>query len=360
MYHQVPDVNMRSPADRWMKHDRFGRFGFWRAEVINTADPEHRGRVQVRVLHLHPPGLQPAASAGKDEAAKSDILVQANATGATSFEGVPPDSCPWAEPCFAFGGKKAFNSGHIMVPYVGSTVWVAFEMGFSGRPVWFGSWLGREEIPDEIAASTNMADVRLIRTEFGHLLLMNDNANAGTCLLGISPETGDKVRFLEFDEVNKEVRLFNDPANDVTAPGTGTRVYMTEDELILSKGDESSAQVITIDASKIEIRAGTSIVTINKSGDVAVESPGGNITATTAGNVDVQATGDITLGPAAAQGVCLDSLITVIATAYGIFNTHTHIYSPGPGAPTPTAPPATPQVVPVIGTNSSSTVKAKL
>jgi hypothetical protein len=385
MYHQPPEAGRTTQAEKWQRHDRFARWGLWRAEVLNTEDPEHRGRVQVRVLHLHPPGLQPAAAESSDGTAQSDILVQANTTGATPFEGVPPDACPWAEPCFAFGGKKGFNSGAIMVPYVGSTVWVAFEMGFSGRPVWFGSWLGKDEIPEEIAEATNMADIRLIRTEFGHLLKMDDTDSTETCFLGIAPLTGDKIRFLEFDEPNTEVRLFNDPANDPAAAGSGTRIYMTEDEMIISKGDPANAQVITIDANKIEVKSGTSIVTINKNGDIAIAAAGkvttnstaatemtagtgltitvtGNASINATGNAEVIATGAATiggvtgtnLGAAGGQGVCLDSLIAVIATAYGIYNTHTHPTA----ALGPPSPPSATMVPPAVGVNSSVLVKS--
>jgi len=58
----------------------------------------------------------------------------------------------------------------------------------------------------------------------------------------------------------------------------------------------------------------------------------------------------INLGAAAAQGVALASLLT-------IFNLHTHLYSPGPGAVVATA---TPLPIAVIGTDSSLTVKAQL
>jgi len=374
-----------------MKHDRFARFGLWRAEVINVADPEFRGRIQVRVLHLHPPGLQPSSSGDAGGAAKSDILVKANTTGATAFEGVPPDSCPWAEPAYPFGGKKGFNAGFVMTPYVGSTVWVAFEMGYSGRPVWFGSWLGKDEIPEEIVNADKMQDIRLIRTEFGHLLLFDDTPSDARAFLGVCPDTGDRVRFLELDEANKEVRLFNDP--DGAGTGTGTRIYMTEDEMIISKGDPASAQVITLDSSKIEVKAGTSVVTITKNGDITISSPAGNITATAGGNAVVNATGSVGVtagttatiqaggaasiiaptgvnlgGVAGGQGVCLDSLIAVIAAAYGIFNAHKHEYNPnGSGIPAMTsipqlvpAGPTTPMVPPVAGVNSSSIVKSIL
>jgi len=52
----------------------------------------------------------------------------------------PTALLPWAWPCFPFGG--GFNYGGIMVPPVGSSVWVMFAGGNPYQPVWIGSFYG--------------------------------------------------------------------------------------------------------------------------------------------------------------------------------------------------------------------------
>lgn len=358
---------MRFPGNQ-VEHEayeknRFKRYGLYRAEVLRTDDGQHRGRIQVRVLQMHPPAVQPTADT-ISTAPKESVLNKVTSTGASPRAGVPPDACPWAEPCVPFGGKKGGNSGHITLPYVGSTVWVMFEQGFSGKPIWMGSWLGTGEVPQEIAAATSMEKIRLIRTEFGHLLLMDDTTGAERCFLGVAPTTGSRIRFLELDEANQEVRLFNDP--DGAGTGTGTRIYMTEDEVLISKGDPASNVSLQLNDSLITLKAGTTTITLNKSGDVTL-STGTNCTLSVTGNVAVNASGDVTLGTGAAQGVCLDSLLAIINTAYGIFDNHAHEviggssagWTGGPGGPAGT-PATVTMVPPVLGVNSSSTVKAKL
>ena len=308
---------MSYPGDnREDKSKRFKRFGIYRAEVLRTDDSQFRGRIQVRVLHLHPTAIQPTADTTSTRP-KESILAKVTTTGATPRSGVPPAACPWAEPCYPFGGKKGGNSGFIMTPYVGSTVWVMFEHGYSGKVVWMGCWLGSNDIPDEIANPAAMANIRLIRTEFGHLILMDDTPGTERMFLGVAPATGARVRFLEFDEANAEVRLHNDLG------GTGTKIFMSDGEILLSAG-------------------GTTSLSIKKTGEVTI------LTA-----------GPITLGTGPTQGVCLDSLIAVITTAYAVYDAHTHTITGGSSAGTTSIPSAL-QIAPTIGVNSSASVKAKL
>lgn len=350
-----------SPA---YEKNRFKRFGPYRAEVLSTEDDQHRGRIQVRVLQIHPPAIQPTADTTSG-APKESVLNKVTSTGASPRAGVPPDACPWAEPCLPFGGRKGGNSGHIQLPYVGSTVWVMFEQGYSGKPVWMGSWLGKNEVPDEISTSTDMADIRLIRTEFGHLLLMDDSADAARTFLGIAPTTGDRVRFLELDETNKEVRLFNDP--DGAGTGTGTRIYMTEDEILISKGNPTSNVSLQLNDSLIKLTAGTTTLTMNKNGNVSIVSGTncnltvtGNVDITATGNVDIAATGTVGLGVGAVAGVCLAPLLTTLSNFMTLYSGHTHTITGGSSAGTTSTPDTGAPTAPVAGVDSSFTVKAKV
>ena len=73
-------------------------FGKYAGTVVDNADPTSTGRVRVTV---------PAVTGPEVEA--------------------------WALPCFAVPGVYA-------VPAVGADVWVEFEAGNAGRPIWTGCW----------------------------------------------------------------------------------------------------------------------------------------------------------------------------------------------------------------------------
>lgn len=75
---------------------------FYRAYVVSTEDPEHLGRVKIRIPTLHSSN----------------------------------SSCPWAYPaCFTGMG---FQTGMFILPPVGSIVFVAFEYSDEHRPIYFG------------------------------------------------------------------------------------------------------------------------------------------------------------------------------------------------------------------------------
>lgn len=83
---------------------------FYRAYVIKNQDPEGRGKIQVRIPAFH--GLSQ-----KDQPFFTD------------------NQLPWAEPGLMF--CAANNSGTLMVPEMGSVVWVGFEYQ-SNNLVYFG------------------------------------------------------------------------------------------------------------------------------------------------------------------------------------------------------------------------------
>lgn len=86
-------------------------FGIYPGRVEYVNDPSQCGKIKVRI-----PGV----------------------TGfATSF---PTDLLPWASPCFPFGGGQEYGS--IMIPPVGSSVWVLFIGGDPYQPVWIGTFPG--------------------------------------------------------------------------------------------------------------------------------------------------------------------------------------------------------------------------
>ena len=92
----LPDVVRGAP-------DRAARYlGRYRGEVLDVEDPKSIGRVKVKV---------------------PEVLGDVDSG--------------WALPAFAASGD---GSGIYAVPPVGAGVWVEFEAGDLGRPVWVGGW----------------------------------------------------------------------------------------------------------------------------------------------------------------------------------------------------------------------------
>lgn len=293
------------------------RMGLWRARVLNVSDPEQRGRIQVRILQLHP------ASSGVNTGPGFDASAPAVGTVPTPMpEGVPDQECPWAEPGVPFGGSP--DEGFLMLPTVGSTVWVGFDQGFTGGPVWLGAWFGQGELPVEF---TDPANIRLIKTPLGHILLFDDTARK---VLLASAEGGpsSRVRLLEIDDQNQTVRLVNG-----SLP-TASRITLTPTQVTIQQGADT--QIIGV-SNQWTIQRGSTTIVIDGSG---------NITVTNSGNTTVNTTGNVLLGTGAALGVVLDSIIAK-------YNAHTHV-APGGGGVT-----TVPTPLFVAGTDSSATVKAK-
>src|SRR3989304_917855 len=104
-------------------------YGKYSGEVTDNVDDEHLGRIRVRVPAVFGPDLE-----------------------------VP------ARPCLPFG--------HFFVPAVGARVWVEFEGGDTGFPIWVGVWLPQDAAPSEAAISP--PDNRVIQTPSGHTIEILD------------------------------------------------------------------------------------------------------------------------------------------------------------------------------------------
>jgi uncharacterized protein involved in type VI secretion and phage assembly len=78
-------------------------YGKYRATVTNNIDPEQRGRLICEV---------------------PDVL------------GAVPSS--WCEACAPLAGPTGTQMGAYLVPPIGAGVWVEFEQGVPGKPVWTG------------------------------------------------------------------------------------------------------------------------------------------------------------------------------------------------------------------------------
>jgi uncharacterized protein involved in type VI secretion and phage assembly len=89
----------------WIQDRRFGKY---RGRVVANNDPEHRGRLRVRV----------DAILGVEEL--------------------------WALPCAPYAGKDV---GLFAIPEPETLVWVEFEAGDTSHPIWTGCFWAENEAP---------------------------------------------------------------------------------------------------------------------------------------------------------------------------------------------------------------------
>lgn len=86
--------------------------GFYRGFVVSTDDPKHLGRVKVRIPAIH----------GSDPSLETYMA---------------DNTLPWAQPgAFNLAGP---GMGQLILPYVGSVVWVTFEVDQPNCPIYFGN-----------------------------------------------------------------------------------------------------------------------------------------------------------------------------------------------------------------------------
>jgi phage baseplate assembly protein gpV len=88
--------------------------------------------------------------------------------------------CGWAMPAAPFAGD---GHGMVMLPKVGSGVWIEFEAGRLDNPIWSGAWWASGQRPDPQGAA-----VRVIVSEKGHKLILDDDADEVKVVHGSGPE----------------------------------------------------------------------------------------------------------------------------------------------------------------------------
>ena len=157
--------------------DRY--YGIYRAIVVDTSDPENRGRVRVQVPSI----------------------------GQETVRDVP--DTVWALPSMpglSVGDEGGQLHGVFVPPNVNDQVWVQFEHGKTDNPVYMGGWLPRNNFEDGSDLIETDALRKGIRTATGHLIRLND------------------------DESNLEITISKGDGN---GGKSGTFVTMTKDEEII-------------------------------------------------------------------------------------------------------------------------------
>ena len=73
----------------------------------------------------------------------------------------------WATPCVPYAGRGV---GFFAVPPIGANVWIEFEGGDPGKPIWAGCFWGKGEAPAKPAVpTTKMLKTELITLSFNDL-----------------------------------------------------------------------------------------------------------------------------------------------------------------------------------------------
>jgi uncharacterized protein involved in type VI secretion and phage assembly len=99
---------------------------------------------------------------------------------------------PWAMPCVPLAGA---NHGLVCLPEENDGVWIEFEAGDVNRPIWTGTWWGKDDLADDL----NKHLARGFITSAGHRIVIDDDAK--TIVIehanGAKAELGDSSLTLE-------------------------------------------------------------------------------------------------------------------------------------------------------------------
>ena len=168
-------------------------FGKYRGMVVGNVDPLNLGRLLVRV---------------------PQVLI-----GETA----------WALPCVPYAGPQV---GFCFTPPIGGNVWVEFEGGDIGLPIWVGCFWGASERP--VAALG--PEVKLIQTETA-VVSMNDSPMEGGITINVQDAAVDVPAGITINSAGIEITV--EPAMVTMSPERGIAVAFPPNVLVLS--DESIA-----------------------------------------------------------------------------------------------------------------------
>ena len=117
-------------------------FGKFRGTVSNNSDPLNKGRLRAIV----------------------PSVLQDVDTG-------------WALPALPYAGDGV---GVYTIPAVGASVWIEFEAGDVSLPIWTGCFWGDGELPKDETGSDSTPPRKIIRSEEGLLISLDDDAKTIT------------------------------------------------------------------------------------------------------------------------------------------------------------------------------------
>ncbi len=173
----------------------------------------------------------------------------------------------WATPCVPYAGKDV---GFFAVPPIDANVWIEFEGGDPGKPIWTGCFWGKGEVPAESAVPTT----KVLKTD--RITLSVDDV-AGELKLEV--KTGDDLQTIVMDPdgiklssdevtvtISKEaIELKNEEASVSVAPKevtvkTGSATVEIAAQSVALKNGGASVEIAT---SNIALKNGSASVELS-------------------------------------------------------------------------------------------------
>jgi uncharacterized protein involved in type VI secretion and phage assembly len=99
----------------------------------------------------------------------------------------------WALPAAPYSGDGV---GVYTIPAVDAGVWIEFEAGDVSLPIWTGCWWGDNQLPKDETGSTTTPDRKIIRTEQGLLLSLDDGGKT----IALSDSNGNNLLKFQVDQ----------------------------------------------------------------------------------------------------------------------------------------------------------------
>jgi hypothetical protein len=226
-----------------------------------------------------------------------------------------PDTVVSARPCFPYG--------HYFVPPAGTKVWVEFEAGDPGHPLWVGTWFADGEVPPE--AAVDPPDARVIQTASGHTIQLDDTSGSEKVLVRHKSDA-----FISMDADGGVLLANKSGAFVFLNAAKGEVSVVSQNGQLLSM---TSDGVVLADQNGNAVSMTSSAINVAGSGQVNLM-----------GNTVGVAGGSVTLGANASQHLVVAELLAAA------FMQHTH-----PTALGPTGPPV-PPLLPTAISSTSVTV----
>ena len=225
---------------RLAEESRTRYYGKYRGFVTDNEDPEHRGRLRVRV---------PSVLSDED-----------------SY---------WALPCVPYGGVA--DQGQFMMPEVDAQVWVEFEAGDLSQPIWTGTfWQSEGDAPVELDNAEPVK--RAVKTPSGHVLEFDDTD--GEEQLRLEHKTGaslaiDENGTVALTDANGATLVLDADANEaVLRDANGNTLTMTSAGTTVqdSNGNqvEMAAAGITLQGQQIVLN-GTQVMLGGQGGEPIIK-----------------------------------------------------------------------------------------
>lgn len=285
--------------------------GWWPGIVVSNADPLKAGRMRVRVGAVY-------GAKDEDEFIADDLL-------------------PWAIPCFSAAHDGA---GCAWVPPVGAEVSVLFWGGDHEMPMWAGGYYVSGEAPTEFISAYEEGGppkTRVVKLENGHIFEMR--YKDGESEIHITTEQGLKLRMIDAPEKDG-LKI------QVETPGGYLLALDEKGTKILVETPTQSLEMLEPDtklttAGNYNIQAPTGVASVWNLGALTLTAAL-TLVLTATGLLSLAGAGVsvvTTAAPVAVGSAAAATAVVLAAFLTAKYDVHTHLYSPGPGAPTPTGPP---------------------